>query len=187
MPLSANIGKSPNLAERIRQGDISAETELVEQFSRRIFVMGLVRTRDREWARELVQDILVAVIAALRGGQLRDTEKLAAFIHGTARNIISNQLRSVSQKPRLAPLTENVAQASLVEELEQNERVQLVHDALEHLGQEDRTILWLTLVEGHKSGEIAAQLGVTAEVVRTRKLRAVRKVTELIRKKMSRS
>ena len=53
------------LAERIRRGDASAETELVCKFTQRIFVMAVVRTRDRETARELVQDVLVAVIAAL--------------------------------------------------------------------------------------------------------------------------
>ena len=54
-----------NVAERIRAGDIAAETELVHRFGRRIFVMAVVRTHDRETANELVQDVLMAVIGAL--------------------------------------------------------------------------------------------------------------------------
>jgi RNA polymerase sigma factor (sigma-70 family) len=187
LPSATSAGESRSLAERIRQGDASAETELVHEFSHRIFVMGVVRTHDREAARELVQDVLMAVLGALRKGQLHDEDKLAAFVHGTARNLINNQLRSASQRPPMEPLPEDLAQASSVAQLEDAERVRLVHQALERLGPEDRKILWMTLVEGRKPGEIAAALGLSSEVVRTRKLRAVKKVTDLIKKKMSRT
>jgi RNA polymerase sigma factor (sigma-70 family) len=186
LPLATSVEELRSLAERIRQGDVVAETTLVREFTERIFVMGLMRTHDREAARELVQDVLVAVIGALRKGQLHDEDKLAAFVHGTARNLINNQLRSESQKPPLEPLPEHLTQASLIDQLEDAERVRLVHQALERLGHEDRKILLMTLVEGRKPGEIAAALGLTPEVVRTRKLRAVKKIADLIKKKMSR-
>jgi RNA polymerase sigma factor (sigma-70 family) len=185
LPSAASAGELRSLAERIRRGDAAAETELVHEFSRRIFVMGVVRTRDREAARELVQDVLMAVIAALRKGQLRDEDKLPAFIYGTARNLINNRHRD--EYPPMEPLPEDLAETSSIAQHEDAERVQLVHQALERLGQEDRKILWMTLVEGQKPGEIAAVLGLTPEVVRTRKLRAVKKVTELIEKKVSRT
>jgi RNA polymerase sigma factor (sigma-70 family) len=182
-----SVGDLRNLAERIRQGDDSAETELVHQFTRRIFVMGLVRTRDRETARELVQDVLVAVIGALRKGQLQDADKVAAFVHGTARNLINNWLRSESQRPYLEPLSEEVAQVNLAEQVEDAERLRLVQQALQSLGDGDRKILLLTLVEGLKPAEIAAALELSPDVVRTRKLRAIKKLTDLVEKKMSRT
>ena len=187
LPSATSAGELRNIAERIHGGDASAETELVHEFSHRIFVMAVVRTHDREGARELVQDVLMAVIGALRKGQLQDADKLAAFVHGTARNLINNQLRSQSQRPPLEPLPEDLAQSCSAERLEGAERMRLVHQALERLGLEDRKILWMTLVQGHKPGEIAAALGLTSEVVRTRKTRAVKKVADLIRKKMSRT
>lgn len=186
LPSDASAGVLRNLAERIRQGDTAAETELVLEFTRRIFVMGVVRTRDRESARDLVQDVLMAVIGALRKGQLQDPDKLAAFVHGTARNLINNHLRDASQRPPMEPLPVDLAQTSSIAQLEDAERVRLVHQALERLGQEDRKILWMTLVEGRKSGEIAVALGLSSEVVRTRKLRATRKVADLVNK-MSRT
>ena len=39
----------------------------------------------------------------------------------------------------------------------------------------------MTLVDGLKPGEIAAELGLTSEVVRTRKLRAIKKITDFVR------
>jgi RNA polymerase sigma factor (sigma-70 family) len=187
LPSGASAGELRSLAERIHQGDASAETELVHEFSHRIFVMGVVRTHDREAAHELVQDVLMAVIGALRKGRLQHSDKLAAFVHGTARNLINNQLRSQNQRPPLEPLPEDLAQACSADQLEDSERMRLIHQALESLGQQDRNILLMTLVEGHKPGEIATALGLTSEVVRTRKLRALKKVTDLIRKKMSRT
>jgi RNA polymerase sigma-70 factor (ECF subfamily) len=155
-------------------------------FSRRIFVMGVVRTHDREAARELVQDVLMAIIGSLRKGQLQDPDRLAAFVHGTARNLIKNRLRAESRHPRLEPLPEDLAQANFVEQLEDTERARLVLQALEDLGEEDRQILRLTLVEGRGSGEISVALGLNPDVVRTRKMRAVKKVTDLIGRKLSR-
>jgi RNA polymerase sigma factor (sigma-70 family) len=185
---SANSGAElRSLAERIREGDASAEKELVAEFTQRIFVMAVVRTHDRDTARDLVQDVLIAVIVALRKGQLQDADKLAGFVHGTARNLINNRLRQESHRPPMEPLPDNLLQGGLSERLEDPERMQLVHQALERLGPEDREILYMTLVDGRKPGEIAAALGLTSEVVRTRKLRAAKKVADLIRKKMSRT
>jgi|SRR5215831_2107487 len=175
------------LAERIRLGDPLAEAELVREFSQRIFVMSVSRTRDREGARDLVQDTLIAVLAALRKGQLQDPDKLAAFVHGTARNLISNRLRREGQRPPTGPLPEEVAGASMSEELESAERVRLVQESLSHLALQDRQILWMTLVEGRKPGEIAAALALSSDVVRTRKARAARKVADYLKKKMSRT
>jgi hypothetical protein len=110
----------------------------VHEFSHRIFVMGVVRTHDREAARELVQDVLIAVIGALRKGQLQDAEKLAAFVHGTARNLINNRLRTASHTPPLESLPDDLAQENLVEQLEDAERGRLVHQALERLARAAR-------------------------------------------------
>jgi len=175
------------LAERIRLGDPLAEAELVREFSQRIFVMNVVRTRDRESARDLVQDTLIAVLGALRKGQLQDHSKLAAFVHGTARNLTNNYLRREGQRLDAEPLTEDVPSAGIMKEIESAERVRLIQEALDHLREQDRRILWMTLVEGRKPAEIAAALALSSEVVRTRKLRASRKVSDFLKKKMSRT
>ena len=86
--------KLRDLADRIRQGDADAETELVHRFTPRVFAMAVVRTRDPETARELVQDVLMAAIGALRNGKLQDADRLAGFVQGIARNLINNRLRT---------------------------------------------------------------------------------------------
>ena len=185
--MQSDISVLRNLVERIRERDAEAEAEFVRQFTRRIFVMSFVRTGDREIARDLVQDILMAVIGSLRKGQLQDPDKLAAFVHGTARDLINNRLRSSRQQPQLEALPDDLPEAIRMEPHDDAERLRLVHQALESLADEDREILCLTLAEGHKPGEIADLLGFTTEVVRTRKLQATRKVAEFVQGKLSRS
>jgi RNA polymerase sigma-70 factor (ECF subfamily) len=166
------------LAERVRRGEPGAEHDLVRLFEPRIAMLVRARTGDRERARDLTQEVMLAVVLALRKGQLRDTERLTSFVYGTARNVINNHLRSSRRAPREAPLEDVHAGISPPDPLEDSERSALVEQALEALDDLDRRILRLTLNDGLKSGEIAARLGLTSEVVRARKSRALKKTIE---------
>ena len=157
-----------SLVDRIRQGDGLAEEELVQRFSRRIRSLAVNRTRDREAARDLVQEVLMNVVSALRGGQLRDAEKLGAFIFGIARNVINNYLRSRGRQPAEEPISDDVADEGADEESEMAERMGLVRRALQRLDRTDQQILSMTLVEGCKPGEIS----VDARAVRRSRPRA---------------
>ena len=171
------------LSERIRQNDPAAESDLVRLFQRPVFLMLVSRTRDPEAARDLTQEVLLAVLNALRNGQLRAPEKLSAFVHGTTRNLANNHIRTQGQKLREIPLDQELPLAAPEREtLEDEQRSSLVRRGLEQLDPTDRKILLMTLVDGLKPGKIALELGLTPEAVRTRKSRAVRKVTEMVEK-----
>jgi RNA polymerase sigma-70 factor, ECF subfamily len=170
------------LAERIRSREPAAEEELVRLFSDRVMFLVLARTRDPEAARDVTQDVMLAVVRALREGHLREEERLAAFVYGTARNLINNYLRTRSRLPREDPIDAGLHLASMPDSVENSERVALVRRALGALDSTDRKILLLTLVEGLKPGEIAVRLGLTSEVVRTRKSRALKKTTERVKR-----
>ena len=170
------------LAERIACRDPVAEEALVRLFAPRIGVMARVRVRDPEAARDLTQDVLLAVIRALRNGQLRETDRLAAFVFGTARNLINNYLRSRARVPAHDPLDDEVLATHTPDLLEDAERSRLMRRAMSALDETSRTILMLTLGEGLKPGDIAHRLGLTPEVVRTRKSRALRLVAERVKK-----
>ena len=169
------------VAERIRDGDASAEDELFRQFNDRIRMFVSVRTRDPELARDLCQEIMVHVLNALRRGQLREPERVGAFVYGTARNVVNNHFRT-SRPERSVELTAEVTSDSPdpADQFETRQRQVLVRRALSHLERRDSRILLMTLVDGLKPGEIANRLGLTSEVVRTRKSRALRRIVERI-------
>ena len=174
------------LALRIGSGDREAEATFASRYGERLRVVALARTRDPELAREIAQEALLAALTALRAGQLRDGEKLTAFVHGTLRNIINNSFRSAGRRPPTEPLAPEHAVSVPDDPVATAERARLVRAALRQLGGADRRIVLMTLVHGLKPGEIARRTGLSDEVVRTRKSRALKRIIGAIRE-MSRS
>lgn len=169
------------LAERILAGDESAEHEFVLEFGPRVNVLVLARTRNPDVADDLVQDVLLAVLMSLRDGKLEDPAKLSGFVLGTARNIVSNFLRR-SNPLRLNTDTLHAPRSDWPDwRASESQRRRLVGREIERLDATDRKILSLTLVKGMKPGEIAAELDLSAELVRQRKSRAIRRIAERIR------
>jgi len=134
------------------------------------------RLRDIEAAREVTNDVLMAVLRAVRENQLQDIRKLPAFVHGTARNLANNHLRARFARPVEEPLGEELASDDPVEGLEKQEQVALVVAAMAQLSRSERQILLMTIEDGLKPGQIARDLGLSSEVVRARKSRALRKL-----------
>ncbi len=172
-----------DLAQRVREGDSSAEEELGVHFHPRILAMAVVCLRDPEAAREIAQESLLAVLVALRQGKLREPEKLPGFVSGTARNLINNHFRNLRTQPDRTPLDpETPSSVNFVTEAELLERRRMVREVLGRIDPRDRVILLLTLVEGMNPREIAPRVGLSPENVRTRKMRAIRQVTEELQK-----
>jgi RNA polymerase sigma-70 factor (ECF subfamily) len=169
-----------SLAQRIRDGNADAEEAFVRLFGERIRVMMLARIRDPETARELTQDALLAAWRSVREGRLRDVERLAPFVLGTARNIVNNYIRARAAEPRLEPLTGDADRVPAPNEGPDRERRELVAAALRRLSADDREVLLLTLVRGLTPREIARELGLGVDVVRTRKSRALKRAMEAV-------
>jgi RNA polymerase sigma factor (sigma-70 family) len=173
------------LAARVYEGDCSAEEEVARLFHRRVLMMTLSRVRNAETARDLTQEVLLAVVLALRKGQVRDTGKLAAFIHGTARNVVNGFFRS--RPPESVPLSPEHAIAGADDILDNLHQTSLMTRLLDSVDAADRRILSLTLLEGLKPGEIAERLGLSSEVVRARKSRAIKRAMVCMRGTASQS
>jgi RNA polymerase sigma factor (sigma-70 family) len=164
------------LVERIANGDSIAEEELVRFYQGDVFRMLRGRTRDPEGARELADDVLMAVVCALRDGKLRDATKLRAFVHGTMRNVANNYFRNRLSRPREEPLDPDTTPAVHADGLEERERLTLLRRGLASLSAADRQILLLTMLEDIKPAQIAQRLGLTPEIVRARKSRALHRL-----------
>jgi RNA polymerase sigma-70 factor (ECF subfamily) len=175
-PAMASAGE--DLAERIERGDAAAENELAQRFWPRVLALLASRTHDRETAGELCNDVLMAVLRALRGGRLQQRDRLAGFVLGTARNVANNHVRTRRLRPVPEPLPEDLPHPPTPDTVELRERAEALRGALAHLAPIDRRILDLVVVDGRRSGEVAEQLGVSPEVVRARKCRALKRLSE---------
>jgi RNA polymerase sigma-70 factor (ECF subfamily) len=57
--------------------------------------------RDEPAAEDLMQQVLITTIEALRAGRLREPEKLASFVLGTCRMTVLDLRRDAQRKERL--------------------------------------------------------------------------------------
>ncbi len=134
---------------------------------------------------DLQQEVMIEALCALRKGQLRDAERLPAFVAGIARNVLNNHFRGQSKKPVHEELPEEIADTSKENPMDSEaseQRRKVAHQAIASLNEVDRAILQMTLVEDLKPGVIAERLGLSPDVVRQRKLRATRRVVEFVRR-----
>ena len=78
---------------RIVSGDPAAETELVHRFSRALSFLLRRLTRDETMAEDLYQETFRLVIEKVRGGELREPERLPGFVSSMARNLFLSSAR----------------------------------------------------------------------------------------------
>lgn len=87
------------LSRRIREGDASAESELIRQFEPGLRVLLRRRTGgDHALLQDLVQETLLVVLQRLRGEGIDEPQKLAAFAAQTARNLAIASLRKTERQ-----------------------------------------------------------------------------------------
>jgi RNA polymerase sigma factor (sigma-70 family) len=169
-----------SLGDRIRKGDRSAENDLVTFYSSRVFAVAIVRVHDRQATLELVDDVLMATVTALRVGSVRDTSHLGAFIHGTALNVIHNYLRIRSRTRRTEAVDEEPNTPDLADACERDSDMRRLRSFIARLRPGDRRVLSMTLLEGLTPGEIAARLRLPVALVRQRKSRALSRLKVLL-------
>lgn len=175
------VSQSETLVGRIQSGDQAAEDELVRLYKRPVLAIATTRTGDREAARDLAQEVLMAVLQAARKGQVRESDKLAAFIQGTARNLINNYFRSRGRLAECSLELVTAAATDPVEEQEAAERGRILRQELQRYSALDQQILLFSLVDGHSLAEVAKRLKMSHEAVRARKSRLVKKITKKFR------
>jgi RNA polymerase sigma factor (sigma-70 family) len=173
--------ENERLVRAIVEGDREAEQAFAARYLRPVKAMLLARSRDSDVTADLLQDVMIEAICALRRGQLREPAKLSSFVIAIARNRLNNHYRSSVRRPESLEFPENLPDlSSNAHKLEDQERENLAMNAIASLDPLDKTILQMTLVDGLKPGVIAQRLDLNPDVVRQRKLRATRKVIEFV-------
>ncbi|MEM7764748.1 MAG: sigma-70 family RNA polymerase sigma factor [Pseudomonadota bacterium] len=89
---------APDLVSRIASGDTRAEHELVARYSATLLTVLRKRCGSLEQAEDARQDALLVVLQRLRGDGIDDPNKLTAFIHKTAINILIGDQRKAKRR-----------------------------------------------------------------------------------------
>jgi RNA polymerase sigma-70 factor (ECF subfamily) len=125
-------------------------------------------------ADDLVQQVLVTLLEALRAGRLRDPGKVAHFVMGTCRLTVIDQRRGARRQERLlsefgdALVPAAPAGPSI-------DREQLTR-CVQALKERERSVVVLTFYDEQTSREAAASLGLSEANVRVIRHRALKQL-----------
>jgi RNA polymerase sigma-70 factor, ECF subfamily len=161
------------LAQRIRttSSDPSAEAELFRRFGQRIRLYGLRHLRDEAAADDLVQQVIVIVLQALREGRVREPERLASFVLGTSRLLAKDQRRTEHRRQRI--LDREPPPEAVTPELTSSLDLGRLRSCLEQLPARERAVVVMTFYADQSGDEIARELGMKPGNVRVVRHRAV--------------
>jgi len=164
------------LAERIRDGDRTAEDDFARVFYYQVMKMVITRVRDPQQALDITQDVLLRVIAALRDGRLRHRERLPQYVCGTARHLVSEHFRQKRWSDTADFSILHTRETPQDEAFGFRESLGKVRLAFHELAPKDQGIVGMSVVAGMGSKELARRTGMTAGQVRQRKSRAIRRM-----------
>jgi RNA polymerase sigma-70 factor (ECF subfamily) len=157
--------KPGELVARAQAGDSGAFADLVRQYRGLVFAVCFEQTGSFADSEELTQEVF---LAAYRGvASLRESEKIAAWLQGIARNLSRMHRRRPWMDVLLMPDQEAVSGegARPVRSLElQN----LLHEALMGVTERSREVLSLHYLGGYSYREIGALCNLPLRTVRSR-------------------
>jgi RNA polymerase sigma-70 factor (ECF subfamily) len=165
------------LVRRIAQGkDPDAESEVCRRMGPRIRLYGLRHLRDHHAAEDLMQQVLIVTLQALRAGRLRESEKLASFVLGTCRMTILDQRRGEQRRGRLlAEFGEILTPSSF-------SMPRLDHDILarcvQALKERERWVVVMTFYDEQTGADVARFLDVSEANVRVMRHRAIHQLRD---------
>jgi len=154
---------SAALVKRLIAGDPTAEEELVRRYTRGIRM--LLRRITNDWsADDLHQDTFRRALEKIKRGELREPDKLSAFMCGLARNLAIDSLRQSMRAEQLQPRQPVPApDADALEQLLREERARAVRQALSEMPvARDREILRRFYIAEEDKEQICADLDLSA-------------------------
>jgi RNA polymerase sigma-70 factor, ECF subfamily len=174
MSLEASDAELARTIELGAEGAAQAEAALYRRFARRIELYGLRHLSSREGAQDLVQQVMVSVLSAIRAGRLQDHTRLASFVLGTCRNVTwdtrrkDRRHRALAREPAMDDTTPppTLAEGDVVR----------LWGCVASLPEREATVVRMSFWEDRDADEIAERIGASSGNVRVIRHRAVVKL-----------
>lgn len=153
-------------------GGQAAETELCRRMAPRIRLYGLRHLRDQYAAEDLVQQVLIITLEALRQRRLREPDKLASFVLGTCRMAVLDLRRNAQRKQRLVEEFGADLLTAAPSPMPQLDQEQLTR-CLGNLKERERAVVVMTFYDEQTGADVAQFMGVSEANVRVIRHRAI--------------
>ena len=165
-----------DLVRQIGNGERDAEAELFRRMAPRIRLYGLRHLRDAHAADDLTQQVMITTLEALRGGKLRDPERLASFVLGACRMSVLDLRRTATRRERLLEQfgADLAPQASPGPDIDRDQLARCVQG----LKEREKAVVVMTFYDERTGADVAGFLGVTEGNLRVIRHRAIHQLRD---------
>ena len=157
-----------NYVQRLKDGHGPTEEHFARYFGNLIRIKAGIRMRSQEALEDVRQETLMRVLRNLRNGVIEHPERFGAYVNSVCSNVMLEQFRGDSRWSQFPNEgTEPESGESGVESmLLQDERRDLVRQALEELPVKDRRLLHRIFMDEEDKDAVCEEFGVTREHLR---------------------
>jgi RNA polymerase sigma-70 factor (ECF subfamily) len=165
-----------SVVDRIRCGDEAGVSDLYAAVTNGPCVHFL-RSVDPQSAEDRLHELLVIVIEAIRGGRLREPDRVMGFVRTIARRQMVAEIRAATTRRRRFVASEVELRASLDQSPEagaaQRETFETITKVMRRLSARDREILRRFYLDEQAPAQICGEMNLTSTQFRLYKSRAI--------------
>lgn len=172
MPTSLHHEKE--LVQKVAVGNEAAYKELFTRYWDQIYSTALMFTKSPEMSEDMAQEVFARIW--VKREKLKEVVHFDAYLFVTARNLIFDQLRQkVFTYDHGVYLTEYFKDSSQTpaDTVELKEMEKIIQQGISILPPQQRTAFCLSRFQGLKHEEIAVQMGISRESVKSHIVRAI--------------
>lgn len=177
------LDNEAELLEKISGGDQYAFTILFNHYERFVFTFARSLTHSEQLAIDIVQESFLKVWEKRK--RLIEVEQFSAYLNRLVRNHTFNVLRNISRQVNASAqlnAAEDVVEQSTSNQLDYNETLRIVKEAVEGLTAQQKQVFRLCHQQGLKYEEAAEQMQVSPQTVNVHMKLALKKVREHLKR-----
>jgi RNA polymerase sigma-70 factor (ECF subfamily) len=155
--------------ERLQAGDFRTQEHFVAYFSELIQLKLRSRLHSPQAIEDVRQETFTRVFAALRGGKIRQPDRLGAFVNSMCNNVLLEHYRASSRDSSLDDEEQQDFPATNVDVLGAVAAKQMgekIREILEEMPERDRRLLREIFLEERDKDEVCHDFGVDREYLR---------------------
>jgi RNA polymerase sigma-70 factor, ECF subfamily len=155
--------------ERLQAGDFRTQEHFVAYFSELIQLKLRSRLHSPQAIEDVRQETFTRVFAALRGGKLRQPERLGSFVNSMCNNVLLEHYRATSRDSSLDDEEQQDFPATNVDVLGTIAAKQMrekIREILEEMPERDRRLLREVFLEERDKDAVCSDFGVDREYLR---------------------
>lgn len=184
------LNEDSKLFNALRNGDEHALVDLFHQNRKSVASLVIRNNGTEDDVEDVLQEAIIILWERIHHGSFEYQAKLGTFIYATAKNIWFRRLSRLRKEISVSDDAFELAdkESSPLEELEENERIISIQQAMEQIGNPCHNLLLLYYWEDLSMEEIALKLGfANADTVKSKKYQCKKALERLVKKVLGES